>query len=174
MVNDQKGACLAMQHLIKREHRAIAFLAGPEVSYSGRQRLSAYRSAMAQAELPMQPTWVRHCGPTVEAGREAAKALLQEHPKITAMFCYNDLIAVGALQTCMVTGCRVPDDVAIVGYDDIPLATLVTPSLTTCHIPRYELGSRAIRLLLDQINGHRASTENPVIEPHLIVRESAP
>ncbi|UCH11724.1 MAG: substrate-binding domain-containing protein, partial [Fidelibacterota bacterium] len=69
-----------------------------------------------------------------------------DHPELIALFCYNDLVAIGALQACAALGRRVPDDLAIVGFDDIPMAALVTPPLTTCHVSRYELGDQAMRL----------------------------
>ena len=100
--------------------------------------------------------------------------MLTRHPEITALFCYNDLSAVGALQACADLGRRVPEDIAIVGFDDIPLASLVTPALTTCHIPMYDLGSQAMRLLLEHINGCDDSCDDIVIEPRLIIRASAP
>jgi DNA-binding LacI/PurR family transcriptional regulator len=103
-----------------------------------------------------------------------AHELLDTYPYLTALVCYNDLVAVGALQACAELGRVVPDDTAVVGFDDIPLAALVTPTLTTCHIPRYELGVRAMRLLLDQINELPFECTEVVLQPKLVVRASAP
>jgi DNA-binding LacI/PurR family transcriptional regulator len=100
--------------------------------------------------------------------------LLTTHPQLTALFCYNDLVAVGALRACVELGRRVPGDVAVVGFDDILLAALVTPPLTTCRVPRYELGVQAMRLLLDQINGCPGECQEIVLGPALVVRASAP
>ena len=130
---------------------------------------------MAAAGVEYNPDWTRHCFPMVEGGREMARDLLSAHPELTALFCYNDLVAVGALQACADLGRAVPGDVAIVGFDDIPLAALVTPALTTCCVPRYELGSEAMRLLLDKIS--RCSGEKCkkiILQPELVVRGSAP
>ncbi|HID86969.1 MAG TPA: LacI family transcriptional regulator, partial [Anaerolineae bacterium] len=80
----------------------------------------------------------------------------------------------GALQACADLGRRVPDDLAIVGYDDIPLAALVTPPLTTCRVPRYELGAQAMRLLLDRIGGCPDERNQVMLQPELILRASAP
>jgi LacI family transcriptional regulator len=110
----------------------------------------------------------------VEGGYQAARQLLPIHPELTALFCYNDLVAVGALQALAELGLAVPEDVAVVGHDDIPLSALVTPSLTTCHVNRYELGGQAVRLLLDQIADCSEGCEEIVLEPKLIVRASAP
>jgi LacI family transcriptional regulator len=105
--------------------------------------------------------------------------LLSEHDELTALFCYNDLVAVGALQACDEHGVHVPEDVAVVGCDDIPLAALITPPLTTSRGPRYELGKQAMQLLLRQIDGCPEESEHGpcteiVLQPELIIRASAP
>jgi LacI family transcriptional regulator len=100
--------------------------------------------------------------------------LLAAYPSITALLCYNDLVAVGALQTCAELALRVPEDVAVVGYDDIPLAALVTPALTTCRVPRYRLGTESVRLLLSQIDGHADDCGEIELQPELVLRSSAP
>jgi LacI family transcriptional regulator len=174
LVDDVAGGQAATQHLLRTGHLAIGFLAGPPASRSGRERTKGYRAALASAGLPCDPVWVRHCSPVVHSGCEAARQLLTTHPELTALFCYNDLVAVGALQACAHLGRKVPDDLAIVGFDDIPLAALVTPSLTTCRVPRYELGAQAMRLLLDQIAGCLNGCEEVLLRPELVIRASAP
>lgn len=110
----------------------------------------------------------------VEGGRDAARDLLTAELALTALFCYNDLVAVGALQACAELGRTVLDDVAIVGFDDIPLGALVAPPLTTCRVRRYELGSEAMRLLLERISGcTREECREIVLQPELVVRCSA-
>jgi LacI family transcriptional regulator len=174
VVDDQTGGCLATQHLLNAGHRVVGFLAGPPASRSGRQRLEGYRIALAAAGLPGDPSRVQPCSPKAEGGHHAARQLLAANPRLTALFCYNDLVAVGALQACAELGRRVPDDVAVVGFDDIPLAALVNPPLTTCRVLRYELGAQAVRLLLSQIRGHPGDAEHVVLRPELVVRASAP
>jgi len=174
LVDDEAGARMATRHLLQAGHRAVGFLAGPRTSYSGRERAKGYRTALSDAGLSFNPVWMCHCSPVVEGGHEAARQLLIAHPELTALFCYNDLVAVGALQACAELGRRVPDDVAVVGFDDILLAALVTPPLTTCRVPRYELGAQAMQLLLDRIDGGLDKCEEVVLRPELIVRASAP
>jgi LacI family transcriptional regulator len=152
----------------------VGFLAGPPVSHSGRQRSLGYRAALNSMDLPGQASWIRHCAPTVDGGQEVAHSLLSAEPALTALFCYNDLVAVGALQACAVLGRVVPEEIAIVGYDDIPLAALVTPALTTCRVPRYELGGKAVRLLLDHLRGEPETRTEVVLQPELVIRASAP
>jgi DNA-binding LacI/PurR family transcriptional regulator len=171
---------MAVQHLLDGGHRAVGFLAGPPASRSGRWRAEGYRAVLADAGLPGSPAWMVHCPADVDGGHQAAENLLALHPGLTALFCYNDLVAVGALQACADLGRRVPDDVAVVGFDDITLAALVTPPLTTCRVPRYELGTQAMRLLLAQIDGCSDSADRlrpcaeVVLQPELVVRASAP
>jgi LacI family transcriptional regulator len=174
VVDDKAGGCLATQHLLHAGHREVGFLAGPPASRSGRQRLAGYRAALAAADVPDDPSWVRPCSPKVEGGQQTARQLLAANPMLTALFCYNDLVAVGALHACAEMGRRVPDDVAVVGFDDIPLAALVNPPLTTCRVPRYELGAQAVRLLLNQIRSYPYDADHVVLRPELVIRASAP
>jgi LacI family transcriptional regulator len=171
---DMAGGQMATQHLLDSGHRAVGFLAGPPASRSGGQREIGYRAALDAASLPYNPDWSRHCLPTVQGGRETTHDLLVAQPELTALFCYNDLVAVGALQACADLDHQVPDDLAVVGFDDIPLAALVTPPLTTCRVPRYELGAQAMRLLLDHINGCCGEFSDIVLGPELVIRASAP
>jgi LacI family transcriptional regulator len=174
MLDDVTGGRIAAQHLLDSGHRAVGFLAGPPASHSGRQRAQGHRAALAAADLPYEPAWTIPCPADVDGGHRAARDLLTAHPELTALFCYNDLVAVGALQACTALGRRVPDDLAVVGFDDILLAALVTPALTTCRVPRYELGVQAMRLLLDQISGCLNECPEIVLRPELVVRASAP
>ena len=174
LTDDAAGARIATQLLLEAGHRAIGFLAGPPASYSGRQRSRGYRAALDAAAVVYNPAWARHCSSEVEGGREMTHELLANGEGPTALICYNDLVAIGALQACSELGRKVPDDLAIVGSDDISLAALVTPSLTTCRVPRRELGAQAMRLLLDRIQGSREACEAIVLQPELVVRASAP
>jgi LacI family transcriptional regulator len=179
LIDDEVGGSIGTQHLLETGHQAIGFLAGPPSSRSGRRRAKGYGAALVAAGLPRNPDWARHCSPTVEGGRETARGLLRACPELTALFCYNDLVAVGALQACADLSHRVPEDIAVVGCDDIPLAALISPPLTTVRGPRYELGKQAMELLLRQIDGCPEGTDqNPcaeiVLQPELVVRASAP
>src|SRR5512135_1043364 len=99
-LDDEAGGHLAVSHLLDRGHRAIGFLAGPTTSYSGRARAKGYQQALLAAGISVDPAWKYHCPPTVEGGQAAARALMLAHPQVTALFCFNDLVAVGALQAC--------------------------------------------------------------------------
>ncbi len=174
LINDPQAGRLCTEHLLSRGHRAVGFLAGPARSHSGQARAMGYRAALEAAGIAPRPAWTRPCQPVVESGHAAALDLLTQQPEITALFCFNDLTAVGALRAAAQLGRRVPDDLAIVGFDDIPLASLVTPPLTTCHVPLYELGQQAVQLLLSQMTGCAPDHAETVVEAQLIIRASAP
>jgi LacI family transcriptional regulator len=173
-IDDVAGAKSAVHHLLGSGHESIGFLAGPEVSESGKKRLSGYRSALGKKGIAFNPELVLNCFPNVESAQERASILLNSHPDLTALFCYNDLVAVGALKAATEFNKNVPNDLAVVGFDDIPLAELVTPSLTTCRVPRHDLGVRAIESLLDQMNDCDSDCSDIILQPELIVRRSAP
>jgi len=172
LVDDLLGGYLATQHLIKMGHTAIGFMAGPITSYSGIKRLQGYEQALAEAGIEPEDDWVQHCFPTVEDGEKAAHLLLDAHPELSALFCYNDLVALGVLRYCAASGRRVPEDLAIAGFDDIMLASVVSPALTTCHVPREKLGTLAVLMLLDCINEAVNGCDQVMIKPTLVVRAS--
>jgi LacI family transcriptional regulator len=171
--DDVNGARTAVHHLIQSGHRAIGMLAGPERSFTGRYRQNGYLSALREAGITCEAGWVQYCLPMVDASQNAAVDLLGRFPNLTALFCFNDLVAVGAMKACAQLGLRVPEDVAIIGYDDIPMASLVTPALTTVHIPRYEIGRLAGEMLLAKIEG-KPVKDQIVLPVELALRASAP
>jgi len=174
LIADETGGQMATRHLLGRGHKNIGYLAGPDKSQSNQGRLNGYRAALIEAGLPYNPAYVHSCSPTVEGGFQACRSFLADHPEVTALFCYNDLIAVGVLQACSKLGRDVPADLAVVGFDDIILAPLVTPSLTTCRVVSQELGELATRLLLNRMGGSSMDCENKLLQPELIIRASAP
>lgn len=174
LVDDRAGGEMTTRHLLQSGHRAIGFLVGPNISYSGRQRNIGRQTALRAFGLEQNPAWVKSCAPVVESGESAALELLIEHPELTALICHNDLVAIGVLRACQSLGLDVPGNVAVIGYDDIWVSSLVTPPLTTCRVPRFQLGETAVDLLLNHIEND-ATLENPIVlQPELIVRASAP
>lgn len=172
-IDDEAGARCAVQHLLRSGRRSIAFLAGPPASRSGSHRSLGYRRALTEAGIEPDPDLSLPCAPHLEGGRNAVRTILALRPDIDAFLCYNDLVAVGALQACVALGRRVPEDIAVVGCDDIALAALVTPALTTLRSDKRRLGGEAVRLLLGVVDGGAAGPENIVLQPELVVRQSA-
>jgi LacI family transcriptional regulator len=173
-LDDERCGQIAAQHLIQSGHTCIGFLAGPPASYSGAGRRKGFLTALHGAGIHLEEGWVLPCHPSVEGGHEAACSLLSAHPELTALFCFNDLIAVGVLQACNELKRRVPQDLVIVGHDDIPVAALVSPALTTCRVPRYELGVKAVNALLERLRDCPDDCSQIVLQPELVIRESAP
>ena len=172
--DDRNGAYNIIKHLLNRGHRTIGFLAGPKTSYGSMRRLRGFTVALEEEGVTYDPDIVRYCVPTVEGGRNISNQLIKEHPEITALFCFNDLVAIGALQGCHQSGVRVPESLAIFGYDDIPMASWVTPSLSTCQVNFEEMGREATKLLINYISDCPEDCANIVMQPKLIIRDSAP
>jgi LacI family repressor for deo operon, udp, cdd, tsx, nupC, and nupG len=164
------GVCEAASHLIRLGHRRIGHLGlGPDENV----REQGYRRAMAEHDLPVESAWVKHVSSlSVETAFQAALELLEIAPELTALSCSNDLAAVGTLRACAALGRRVPDDLAVVGFDDIELASLVTPALTTVHVPRYEVGKMAMEQLLRVIAADGKLSEHIEVKVHMVVRDS--
>lgn len=173
-VDDVFGGQAAIEHLLRTGHRNIGLISGPPISSSSFGRMMGYQIALQAADILIKDSWIRHCHPVVEGGQETAYDLLQNNREITALFCHNDLVAVGAIQACAKLGLRVPDDIAIIGYDDIRLAALVSPALTTLHVPMAEIGTQAMQMLLERIECVSAEPREIHLQPKLVVRASAP
>lgn len=166
-VDDVLGGELATQHLIERGHRAIAYLGGPADRLSNRERFKGYRRALAQAKIPFNAALTLPGNGHIESG-EPVTQLLDLKP--TAIFCYNDMTALGTLHALRKCGMTVPRDVSLVGYDDIALAAYTNPPLTTVRQPKDELGSQAMHMLLNLLND--APVVNVKLSVELVVRES--
>lgn len=170
--DDVAGARLATQHLIELGHIRIGHLAGQATVSTGVLRRRGYQAALSDAGLAADPDLVVESGFTEEGGARAAERLLALPEPPTAIFAVTDMAAVGALGQARKVGLRVPQDLAIVGYNDIPLASRLMPGLTTVHVPIQEFGSAAARMLLDQIDGGQVLPRRVVFTPQLVVRGS--
>ncbi|RZJ32482.1 MAG: LacI family transcriptional regulator [Brevundimonas sp.] len=169
VVDNHGGAVAAVQHLIATGRRRIAHIAGPAGNLEAEARLAGYLEAMAAAGLP---TMVVDGAFTKASGQEAGQALAARADRPDAVFAANDNMAVGALLAFQDAGLRVPEDVAMVGFDDIPLAGLVRPALTTLKIHIAETGRKALERLV-AIIGSSADTACEVVRPELVVRASS-
>lgn len=166
------GAEQAVLHLLNGGHRRIGFINGKETYYMARDRLQGYINAhrrfgaIIDPQLIMPSTW------ELESGYEAAQKLLAQPDRPTAIFTANDMLAVGAIYAANDRGLEVPDDLAIVGFDDQPMARIIRPSMTTITYPTYQMGVEAARILLQQINGEREFVDEIAVKGELIVRDS--
>ena len=171
-VDDKGGAMQAIDHLAASGHTHIAFIAGPEHSISGQERLRGYQASLSAHNLPLRPEYISHCVPDTEGGYGAALALLADYPEITAVFAFNDLTATGVLRACVELNRQVPDDIEIIGVDDIPLASLVTPALSTLRIGKREIGTAAMHTLTQLMKGEQPPENHQVVPSELILRET--
>jgi LacI family transcriptional regulator len=177
-VNNYKGAMEALQWIFSRGHRNVGFITGAENAVSARQRLRAYLDGMGQEailadEFEKHPELLIVAGDySFERGREAAEILLQKHPDLTCIFAANDLSALGALSYLASQGISVPEQVAIVGFDDILMASLVHPPLTTMRQPVYDMGVAGARLVIERIESSENEVKRLVFDPVLVVRQS--
>lgn len=169
--DNEVGAQAAVEHLIGLGHRRIGFIQGPAGTPSSTRRLAGYRRALEQAGLVAEESLLIPGDYTREAGRAGLAALLERADPPSAVFCANDLIALGAMEAAQQRGCRVPQDLSVVGFDDIDEAARATPPLTTIRQPPQRLGAVAAETLIERLNG-RAEPKHVLLEFSLVARES--
>lgn len=174
VLNDNlEGARVAVAHLIANGHTRIGYVTAARDVSTVRDRLRGYQVALADAAIPLDHRLVERGAITIEAAATATLRLLERRPPPTAIFAYNDFMAVGVLSALRNAGCRVPDDVALVGYDDIVYAPYLQVPLTTVAQQTQEMGVTAARLLLERLAGSEHPPQRVVLTPHLVTRASS-
>ncbi|MFE1248312.1 LacI family DNA-binding transcriptional regulator [Streptomyces sp. NPDC058735] len=167
------GAREAVAHLLRGGRRAIAAITGPLDMYVARCRLRGYRQALERAGLPAPGSWAVEGDFTEASGRRAMAELLERHPGVDAVLAASDTMAAGALAVLRAAGRRVPEDVAVIGFDDFELARHTDPPLTTVRQPLEEIGRTMVRLLLEEMEQPEAAWRHVILRTRLVVRESA-
>jgi LacI family transcriptional regulator len=170
-IDNAGGAQMAVAHLLALGRRRIAYLGGPTQRLAAEHRLQGYRQALAQAGVVYDEALVQRCAPSIRGGLQSALALLREKLP-DALFCYNDLMAVGAMVACRQLGLSVPRDVAVVGFDDVAIASFVEPALTTVRVRQYDLGRLASELLLERLADREGLRDQVLYPVELVVRNS--
>jgi LacI family transcriptional regulator len=153
LVDNTGGLTKAVEHLHKLGHRDIAYIGGPEGSNTARDRLTGFRVALAELGIPFEKKWVQKGTWQPESGYQQALALLAQSPRPSAIIAANDLMAFGALRAAYELGLPVPGKVAIVGFDNVPMAAFSTPPLTSLEVPMYRLGATAMEMMIDLLAG---------------------
>ena len=171
--NSLLGGDMATQYLIDKGYRRIACIAGPLDKTPSRLRLEGYQLAMARAGIAVEEGFIITSDFEFSGGLKAMQALLALPALPQAVFVGNDAMAVGVYQALHLAGLRVPQDIAVVGYDDIELARYMTPPLTTIHQPKDELGELAIDVLIHRMANPAQAQQRVQLTPELIVRGSA-
>lgn len=161
-----------MTHLLSLQHRRIGLIYGIEVPDLGNDRLFAYRESLQAAGLPVDPTLIIECGPTIEDSYQAARQLLELPSPPTAILAINDFLAIGALRAISDLNLNVPEDVSLFGYDDVPLAKYLVPRLSTASKDGKKMGREAIRLLLARLQNPDRPRQEIRLPARLILRES--
>ena len=158
------GIRAAMEHLLELGHRRIAHLAAAFDQETFRLRESTYRTSLGAAGIPVRPEYGVRAYFDIESSTAAARRLLEVQPELTAILCDDDLLAAGAYKAASALGRRIPDDLSVVGFDDIELARMLEPELTTVAIPAGQIGARAMEIVLGLVNGEKASSTTIALE----------
>lgn len=168
-IDNLGGARMGVEHLIRLGHRRIAYITDEQGDQSNRDRKAGYRSALLEAGVSFDPEMIMPGDETPEAGMRAVERLISKRRKFTAIFCYNDRSAIGALKAARQAGLRVPEDVSVLGFDDIFLASYL--DLTTVRQPKFEMGGLAMEMMLKLVQGEGVVT-NITLPGTLIIRAS--
>jgi len=172
IVNNNYGAYIATEHLIKLGHKNIAYIGAAKNMEISTTRKSGYIRALEAYNVPLVERYICYGNYTLQSGFECAEMLLKDNQEITAVLAVNDLMAIGVINYLHKSGRRVPEDVSILGFDNIELAGSITPSLTTVEYPIVRMSEVVIDMLLRQINDNGNSVEALTLFPKLVVRES--
>ncbi len=173
-VDNVGGACMATQHLIELGHQRIAMITNAPLAYTASTaRLAGYRQALTLSGIQSDDRLVRYGNFTPQSGYTAMNDLLAQELRPTAVFVASDTVALGAVQAIRQVGLRVPEDIALVGFDDIPLAEFMDPPLTTIRLPALGLGFGGADLLIRLISGDEVNLTQIILETQLVVRDSS-
>jgi len=168
-----QGGLLAVRHLLSLGHKRIACIGGPVGVMPSEQRIEGWRMALAEAgATPNADALLWRGGFTSQGGYEAMHAILRTEEAPSAVFVCNDLMAIGALRAAHESGVHVPDELSIVGFDDIELSAYTSPPLTTVAQPKERIGALAVDMLLERVGGKRRDARKVVLQPELRVRAS--
>ncbi|EKM0364466.1 DNA-binding transcriptional regulator CytR [Cronobacter turicensis] len=169
-IDNLTAAFNAVNYLHELGHQRIACIAGPEEMPLCHYRLQGYVQALRRSGMTVDPHYIARGDFTFEAGAQALEQLLSLPQPPTAIFCHSDVMALGALSMAKRRGFRVPDDLSIIGFDNIALAEFCDPPLTTVAQPRFDIGREAMLLLLSQLNGHTVSSGSRLLDCELVLR----
>lgn len=175
VLDHRRAAWLALSHLLELGHREIAFMRGSSLSSDSEVRWKAIQEVAQELKIPLRPELIVQLegdDPTPQLGYPFAKELVARREPFTALFAYNDISAIGSIRALQEAGLRVPEDISVVGFDDIQIAVHNMPSLSTVRQPLQKMGELAARTLLDRIEGKDEFVPEMTVEPELVVRRS--
>jgi DNA-binding LacI/PurR family transcriptional regulator len=175
VLDHRHAAELALRHLMELGHRKIAVFKGHEQSADTEHRWNALNEVAREFGLSIDPDLVEQLGssdPTPNLGYPHAKHLLERKKPFTALLAYNDISAIGAIRAFREAGLRVPEDISVLGFDDIPAAAFHHPSLTTVRQPLHRMGEIAVEVLIGKIEGREDNQPEVAVQPEIVIRES--
>jgi len=172
VVDNRQGAFAAVEHLITRGHRRIGMITGLLHISTGRERKLGYEQALGAHQIPVRPEFLREGDNQQATGLVLAEQLLSLPEPPTALFISNNLMAMGAIRAIRTRSLRIPQDVAIISFDDTPWAEVLSPPLSVVSQPTYELGRAATDLLLRRLINRNIPVASVELKPRLILRES--
>jgi LacI family transcriptional regulator len=172
LTDHQLGGFLATRHLLELGHTRIACIAGPSSISPSSERITGYRKALEQAGIVPDDDLIIRGDYHPQTGMDITQTILHIHPRPTAIFALNDLMAIGALRALAEAGYVVPRDMAVVGYDDLEIARFINPPLTTIAQPKKEIGRQAVNLVVERMSSKNRPPSRLVLPPELIVRRS--
>lgn len=172
ITDNRLGGQLATQHLIELGHKRIACITGPSNLTPSAERVTGYQEAVEEAGIALDPALIMQGDYHPKSGQNVTSAMLKLKNPPSAIFACNDLMAIGAMRAVVAAGLRVPEDISIIGFDDIELARYSTPPLTTIAQPILEIGSEAARLMVDRIKDEKLLPQQIVLPTRLVLRES--
>jgi len=169
--NDElKGGYIATEYLIKKGYRKISFIGGYLYKSPARKRLEGYKKALNDYGISVEEKLIRIGDIDLEDGYTDTKYMFDQKINFQAIFAYNDIMAFGAIKAIKERGLSIPEEMGVVGYDNISFSSLVSPPLTTINLEKQELGKESVRLLLSRINGHRKKNKKVVLDVNLVIR----
>jgi len=172
-VRQKEGMAIMTRYLLDMGHRRFAYLAGPKGVYSAEERLRGFLKTLQTMKVAIHPSFIKYCDYSEISGYEVTRELWGEKKKFTCLVCANDLIAYGATLLLTERGVRLPDDVSITGYDDIPFSKLLNPALTTIYHPVQDMGRKAMEIMAGLIRNDPEKIPGAVLfEPFLVKRNS--
>ena len=174
-IDNHGGAYRMVKHLVQKGHERIAIICGADRNHDAAERLRGYRDALDDSGVRRDARWELPGDFTEAAGHRGARAILKLRPRPSAIFAANDAMAIGALSALREDGVAVPQDVAVAGFDDIPIARYVSPPLSSVHVPIAQLGERAMDLLIGAIaEPANGGPRRLVLSTTLVIRKSSP
>lgn len=171
-IDNKNSSYQMIEYMLKKGHKRIAHISGDLNTTTARERLAGYKKALQDYEIEINDDYIIEGDYTQHSGFEAMQKLIELKERPTAVFAANDLSAAGVYKALFAAGLKIPDDVAVAGHDDINLASLLRPELTTMKQPKYSMGERAVTVLMKMINDQEKEIEDQILKTNLIIRES--